>query len=794
MDRASRLAACTVVSKNHLAYARVFSESFLRHHPGARLFVLLADRIDGEFTPAREPFELIELERLSIPDLPRFCFQYNILELNCAGKPYLLRHVLRQPGITRVLYLDSDTFVYRELGEVLDLLERRSIVLTPHLTADAEDDGLKPAERHIMESGVYNAGFLGVRNDANAARFLEWWSARVYDKCIADPRQGLFVDQRWLDLVPGMFDGVEILRHPGYNLGHWGLPHRRVESIGGAVQVNGAALAFFHFSGLDVDKPELISKHQDRFSLHDVPALKPLFDDYVARVKAAGFAQCQTWPYAHARFDNGVFIPPDARRLYWSLGDGARRFGDPFQTGRGSFWRWLQEEAQEGSGLSRYWHHVYSTRPDVQRMFPDVFGRDRLAYRSWVLNAGRWEHQSPEALVPVGPAARRAAALRPPAKGRARRSAGRQRRRQHAVREGHGRGSESHAAQPGRRPGATRRRGRARSGGGQPRPVGGRRDAREPVPDQPDARERPRPTQVRAQPRPALLPRQVQHRLLAVGAARAARGVSRQLLLPRRGLGGQHLRPGSRVPRLAHPRGEGAALDSGGGPAHRKRRPRLLRAGGGSARLPLHVRRAQRRGTEEPGRGHPRLQACVPGRARRAAGAEDRPRGAPACARNSKASMRASSSWTGCSTAKHVNALIAACDCYVSLHRSEGFGLTLAEAMALGKPVIATGYSANLDFMNVSNSLLVRYELVRAGGGPSTLSARQRVGRARRGSRRGADACGLRAIRRGPQSWATARARSVMAELSPAAVGARIRQRLSMIGRDLDAPGSIFRE
>jgi hypothetical protein len=59
--------------------------------------------------------------------------------------------------------------------------------------------------------------------------------------------------------------------------------------------------------------------------------------------------------------------------------------------------------------------------------------------------------------------------------------------------------------------------------------------------------------------------------------------------------------------------------------------------------------------------------------------------------------------------------LMAACDCYVSLHRSEGFGLTLAEAMAIGKPVIGTGYSGNVDFMNAHNSYLVAYELGRVG-------------------------------------------------------------------------------
>ncbi len=59
--------------------------------------------------------------------------------------------------------------------------------------------------------------------------------------------------------------------------------------------------------------------------------------------------------------------------------------------------------------------------------------------------------------------------------------------------------------------------------------------------------------------------------------------------------------------------------------------------------------------------------------------------------------------------------LMEACDAYISLHRSEGLGLTMAEAMLLGKPVIATGYSGNLSFMNRTNSLLVDYRLVTVG-------------------------------------------------------------------------------
>ena len=63
-------------------------------------------------------------------------------------------------------------------------------------------------------------------------------------------------------------------------------------------------------------------------------------------------------------------------------------------------------------------------------------------------------------------------------------------------------------------------------------------------------------------------------------------------------------------------------------------------------------------------------------------------------------------------TDRDTKALVKLCDCFLSLHRSEGFGRGLAEAMYLGKPVIATGYSGNLDFTNEQNACLVDYMLI----------------------------------------------------------------------------------
>lgn len=66
-------------------------------------------------------------------------------------------------------------------------------------------------------------------------------------------------------------------------------------------------------------------------------------------------------------------------------------------------------------------------------------------------------------------------------------------------------------------------------------------------------------------------------------------------------------------------------------------------------------------------------------------------------------------------TSDEVLSLMNTCDAYVSLHRSEGLGLTMAEAMLMGKPVVATGFSGNMDFMDEDNSLLVPYEAVTVG-------------------------------------------------------------------------------
>lgn len=129
----------------------------------------------------------------------------------------------------------------------------------------------------------------------------------------------------------------------------------------------------------------------------------------------------------------------------------------------------------------------------------------------------------------------------------------------------------------------------------------------------------------------------------------------------------------------------------------------------------------------------------------------------------------------------HVQALQRCADAYVSLHRAEGFGLGLAECMALGKPVIGTGWSGNLDFMTDENSCLVKYHLTPVGEGeyPHAEGARWAeadVEHAATLMRRLVDEPGF-AKRIGGQA-----ARDIHQKLSPATASARIIERLNHLG------------
>jgi glycosyltransferase involved in cell wall biosynthesis len=388
---ASRTAVCTIVSKNYLSYARVLSHSLAERHPELERFVLLVDDVDGCFDPAAEPFTLVRLADLAIPNLTGMCFQYDVLELNTAVKPFLLTYLFERLGFAKALYFDPDILILGDLGPVLARLDAASVVLTPHLTAPLPDDGRVPSEIHILQAGTYNLGFIGLRAGATTRALLQWWEARLADRCQMAVERGMHVDQKWIDLVPGFFDDVVVLRDPTCNVAYWNAPHRKIARAGDRWLVDGMPCTFFHFSGFDPELPGVVSKHQNRLTMADLGDGAALYARYRQLLLAAEFSTVRRWPYRFARFDNGVRVPRAARRLYLGLGDRARRFGDPFETTPAhSFYRWLNERVDERTDIvvTRLWHGIHALTPAIAAAFPDVLGLDRLSFANWSARHG----------------------------------------------------------------------------------------------------------------------------------------------------------------------------------------------------------------------------------------------------------------------------------------------------------------------------------------------------------------------------------------------------------------------
>jgi glycosyltransferase involved in cell wall biosynthesis len=395
----NEISIATIIAKNYISSARVLANSFLKFHPNGRVFVLLVDSIDGYFDPENESFTLHTLEDINtIPNVNQFAFQYTILELATAVKPFYLEFLFKNYNIKKLCYFDPDILITHKLDIIESLLERYSIILTPHLTSEIEDDGKHPSETDILLSGTYNLGFIGLKQSSESQKLLDWWKKRLLNKCIVDPQNGYFVDQKWIDLVPGLFDKVFILRHPGFNCAYWNLHERNItiKNINSNIKCNNENLYFFHFSGFNPEKPSIISKHSNRFNINEIGEAKELYQYYSELLYKNGYRESKNWPYFYATFYNGVKIPDIARRIYLKLKD-KEQFGNPFDTtSKNSFFSYITSDKK---GVPVLFKEIYYSRIDLQKAFPDIEGKDKIEFYKWLLTSGKKEYNLDDRLL-----------------------------------------------------------------------------------------------------------------------------------------------------------------------------------------------------------------------------------------------------------------------------------------------------------------------------------------------------------------------------------------------------------
>ncbi len=322
-------AFCAIVTKSHLAHARALGTSLQAVHPEETFYVLVVDGGKQGFTG--EPFQSVALSDLNDQRLLKsMSFYYTAYEFCCAVRPWFHEYLMNNAGVSSLIFLDVDILLVRPVNEVFSLLEKSSIVLDAHLKVANTSGEQVFGEKTILKVGLYNGGIMGMRKTSETLRFLDWWKSRLARHCRFSPEKHEMVDQLWLNFVPLYFKDVRLIDNPGINVAPWNLSERRlVMDHSGNIAVNGSPLCFFHFSGWEFDKPEIISKYYPDLKI-EARIWDKMVESYKSSLFKGGYDEVNAVPYAFDFFENGEPVTPAMREIYrQNTGALKNPFSDP---------------------------------------------------------------------------------------------------------------------------------------------------------------------------------------------------------------------------------------------------------------------------------------------------------------------------------------------------------------------------------------------------------------------------------------------------------------------------------
>ena len=373
--------AFTICTFSYLGLAEVLARS-LDEHDQDTLFLTFI--VDGCLNDARTFFNfdrIVEANKvLGIPsnEWNQMAFKYDVTEFCTAIKPACFKYIFQNFNCDAGIYLDPDILVFGSLKCLYDHFIHKSIILTPHIVTIQTTYSGDLSEKSLLYSGIYNLGFLGLKNCEISMRMLDWWDIRLKDRCYQSMSEHYFTDQKWMDFVPGFFPmDVLILQNLGLNLAPWNFFEREVIFDGGQTFVRNRLdqmigipdrLIFAHFSGFDYR--DLVSGRISQRNILDlrIPAdIEKLIDIYADKLKCSNICDWMVRSYDYNIFSNSVNVSTVHRRIYRRLLEDARASGDPFDSD-GNFYTTLVQnglvDVASGdskmviSAVSKFWFIV----------------------------------------------------------------------------------------------------------------------------------------------------------------------------------------------------------------------------------------------------------------------------------------------------------------------------------------------------------------------------------------------------------------------------------------------------
>lgn len=268
---------CTIITADYLPFAKTVLASLKKYDEAATLHALV---INGDSKSDNASLIINSVQEVMANPLfqqveNKYAYS-NPDHLRWALKPVYM-HYLLEKGFDKVIFVDPDLYFTSDYHFLLNELDKQGILLSPHHTVA---DPMQDEENFLMSFriGLFNAGFVAASAKGKPA--LQWWAMACAYKIKQDTAAGLYDDQKYLDLLPVLFDNTSIIRHPGCNLGSWNMLTCKRSLSNGKLVINETyEPVFIHFN-----KETIIQVLNRNDQL-----LRPALDEYIQELSANGF-------------------------------------------------------------------------------------------------------------------------------------------------------------------------------------------------------------------------------------------------------------------------------------------------------------------------------------------------------------------------------------------------------------------------------------------------------------------------------------------------------------------------
>jgi glycosyltransferase involved in cell wall biosynthesis len=380
---------CTIAHVAAMPQALVLADSFRHFHPEGKFAILVVDR-PGDATDATGA-DVLGLRDLGLPagEEWRLPMLYERRELISALKPALLRALLKR-GSGTVACFEYSTLIFGSLS---------------NLELPGEDVPVVASEAIQNDFGDQGRSYVAASSDAEESL------RRASDRIWTGTGGTLSGNQSHSPVVE-LFDiAPHVVTTPGFAISYWNLDPKTFTASQRGYEIGGQLLRSFDFRGYDPDKPHLLSKFQGlepRILLSEYPAIAKICDEYLEKIRRAAQDTNQARGPRPGFLPSGLRLDQRMLRLYrgalekWRAGKNSEPPSPFGPEGEEAFVKWLNEPLgqMQQKLVTRYMLEVREERDDVKTTFPDPLGADAVGFRDWYLVFGRHELDLPDTLVP----------------------------------------------------------------------------------------------------------------------------------------------------------------------------------------------------------------------------------------------------------------------------------------------------------------------------------------------------------------------------------------------------------